>query len=107
MHSKPYKIGRWSDLEVQLHFLSSFFISPLSFDTTMNTHTIYSVFQVQILQDSDVMNETAAASSVNVPLEIQILIAPFAILQSNITVTLSITTGSTATGVVVTDGLAT
>ena len=35
------------------------------------------------------MNESAAASSVNIPLEI--LVAPFAILLSNVTVTVSAT----------------
>ena len=66
------------------------------------------MFQVQFLQDSAILNEGAATGSVNIPLQIQILIAPFAILQSRVTVTLSIATGSTATGaVMVIDGLAT
>ena len=60
---------------------------------------MHSVFQVQFLQDSAIVNESATAGSVHVPLEVQILIAPFAILQSSVTVTLSITTGSTATGI--------
>ena len=69
---------------------------------------MHSVFQVQFLQDSAILNESAATGSVNIPLQIQILIAPFAILQSRVTVTLSIATGSTATGaVMVIDGLAT
>ena len=68
---------------------------------------MHSVFQVQFLQDSAILNENAATGSVNIPLGIQILIAPFAILQSRVTVTLSIATGSTATGaVMVIDGLA-
>ena len=63
------------------------------------------MFQVQFLNNSAVVNESAAADS---NLGIQILIAPFAILQSRVTVTLSIATSSTATGaVMVIDGLAT
>ena len=50
---------------------------------------MHSVFQVQFLQDSATVNESAAASSVNLSLEI--LVAPFAILPSNIMVTLSAT----------------
>ena len=66
------------------------------------------MFQVQFLNNSAVVKESTAASSVNISLGIQILIAPFATLQSSITVTLSIPTGSTATGtVIVTVGLAT
>ena len=88
-------------------------ILPLSFDppppphTHTHTHTrIHSVFQVQFLHNSAVVNESTAASSVNIPLGIQILIAPFATLQSTITVTLTTSTGSTATGaVIVTVGL--
>ena len=54
----------------------------------MNTHTqIYSVFQVQFLQDSVSVNESPTATSVNISLEI--LVAPFAILPSNIKVNLS------------------
>ena len=89
-----------------------YFLLPLSFDIIPPTHThtqINSVFQVQFLHNSAIVNESTAASSVNTSLEIQILIAPFAILQSNITVTLSKPTGSsTATGaVIVTDSSAT
>ena len=53
----------------------------------INTHTNLSVFQVQFLHNSTIVNESATSSSVNISIEI--LIASFAILPSNINVTLS------------------
>ena len=68
-------------------FLPSHTTSP-----SPHTHTqIYSVFQVRFLQNSTTVTENTTANN---SLEIQILIAPFAILQSQITVTLSIPTDS-------------
>ena len=55
----------------------------------IHTHIHTSAFQVQFLQDSVTVNESAAATSVNISLEI--LVAPFAILPSNVTVTVSAT----------------
>ena len=44
---------------------------------------------MQFLRNSTIVNESAASSSVNISLEI--LVAPFAVLPSNITVTVSAT----------------
>ena len=52
------------------------------------------------------MNESATASSVNISLDVQILIAHFDILRSNVTVNVSLMSGGNATGIAVTYGLA-
>ena len=85
----------------------------ISYPPSPHTHTpthpptqIYSVFQVQFLQDSVTVNESATASSVNISLNVQILIAQFDILQSNVTVNVSLMSGGNATGIAVTYSLA-
>ena len=64
------------------------------------------MFQVQFLQDSVTVNESATSSSVNISLNVQILIAQFDILRSNVTVNVSLISGGNATGIEVTYGLA-
>ena len=89
------QIFRWWDLEVQMYFVFIYHITFFFWHHNPYKHTqIYPVFQVQFLQNSTTVNESDASASV----DIQLQIAPFAILQSNINVTLSVMPGNNATG---------